>query len=256
MFEAIFQLFAKAAPAAAMIQGVLQNILSPKRLESVFQDTATAQYTRELAFSSVVTLMSQVAMRIRPSVHAAYRDRAHELGVSAKCVYDKLQGIEPAVSRELVRRTGREMELVIEALGGVFPPLLPGYRIRILDGNHLAGTDRRLRMLRGKQGAALPGQSLVVLDPALRLVVDVFPCEDAHTQEQALLGWVLETVEAGDLWIDDRNFCTTSFLFGIARRDAFFLVRQHAKNLHWALLGERVFKGEIETGACSSNRCV
>ena len=151
-------------------------------------------------------------MRIRPSVHASYKEYAAELGVSAKCVYDKLDGIEPGVSRELVRRTAREMELVIQAMGSALPPLLAGFRTKILDGNHLAGTDRRLKPLRRQGGAALPGQSLVVLDPALKLVLDLFPCEDAHTQERALLPQVLETVEPGDLWIEDRNFCTTSFL--------------------------------------------
>ena len=28
------------------------------------------------------------------------------------------------------------------------PPLLPGYRVRILDGNHLAATEHRIKELR------------------------------------------------------------------------------------------------------------
>ena len=62
----------------------------------------------------------------------------------------------------------------------------------------------------------LPGKSLVVLDSALMLAIDVFPCEDGHAQERALLDQVLATVEANDGWIEDRNFCTLGFLFGIA----------------------------------------
>ena len=248
MLDEAFALFAKAAPATVMIRGVLENILSERRLDAIFADAAQAQYTRQLAFSSVVRLMSQVVMRIRPSVHASYKESAAELGVSAKCVYDKLDGIEPEVSRELVRRTAREMELVIQAMGGVLPPLLAGFRVKILDGNHLAGTDRRLKLLRRQGGAVLPGQSLAVLDPSLRMVVDLLPCEDAHTQERALLPQILETVEPGNLWIEDRNFCTTTFLFGVARRGAAFLVRQHARSLRWELLEDRVYRGEIETG--------
>ncbi|NEO49756.1 MAG: hypothetical protein F6K55_38925 [Moorea sp. SIO4A3] len=38
------------------------------------------------------------------------------------------------------------------------------------------------------------------MDPTLELVVDVFPCEDAYTQERALLPEVLQTVEALDEW--------------------------------------------------------
>lgn len=150
MLDEAFDLFAKAAPATVMIRGVLENILSANRLNAIFDDVAKVQYTRELAFSSVVRLMSQVVMRIRPSVHAAYREQAKELKLTAKSVYDKLNGIEPSVSRELVRRPSREMELVIRTMGGELPSLLPGFRLRILDGNHFAGTDRRLKVLRGQ----------------------------------------------------------------------------------------------------------
>ncbi len=75
----------------------------------------------------------------------------------------------------------------------------------------------------------------MVLDPALALATDIFPCEDGHAQERSLLPEVLETVEASDLWIGDRNFCTTEFIFSIKSQQAFFLVRQH-QNLPWTAL--------------------
>jgi hypothetical protein len=67
----------------------------------------------------------------------------------------------------------------------------------------------------------------VVLDPSLMLAIDVFPCEDGHAQERSLLPEVLKRVEAGDLWIEDRNFCTVAFLCGIHRKNAAFLTRLH-----------------------------
>jgi IS4 transposase len=139
-------------------------------------------------------------------------------------------------------------------LGSKLPSVLPGFRTKILDGNHFSGTDRRLKPLRGRGGAALPGQALAVLDPALKLIIDLFPCEDAYTQERALLSQVLETVEHADLWIADRNFCTTTFLFGVARNGAAFLVRQHAQSLRWEVLDEAVFAGEIEAGRVFQQR--
>jgi hypothetical protein len=126
--------------------------------------------------------------------------------------------------------------------------LVQGFRLKILDGNHLRGTDRRLKPLRSQRGAALPGQALVVFDPAGQLVVDVFPCEDAHAQERALLDQVLPTVQAKDLWLADRNFCTTKFLFGIAARRAAFLIRQHQGSLRWELVGERNHCDNISSG--------
>jgi hypothetical protein len=81
------------------------------------------------------------------------------------------------------------------------------------------------------------------------LATDVILCEDGHAQERSLLDQVLEIVRARDLWIEDRNFCTTNFLFGITGRNAFFVVRQHASTLHWEFVGKRRARGRIDTGA-------
>ena len=98
------------------------------------------------------------------------------------------------------------------------------------------------------RAAALPGHSLVVLDPRLMLATDVILCEDGHAQERSLLGQVLEIVQPRDLWVADRNFCTTDFLFGIAGRGGFFAIRQHASTLHWTFVGKRRACGRIDTG--------
>jgi len=71
------------------------------------------------------------------------------------------------------------------------PPLLRGYRVKILDGNHLAKTEHRLKELRTIGAGPLPGHALVVLEPDVMLATDVFPCEDAHAQERTLLPQVL-----------------------------------------------------------------
>jgi hypothetical protein len=61
------------------------------------------------------------------------------------------------------------------------------------------------------------------------------------------LDQVLPCVAKGDLWIEDRNFCTLGFLFGVRSGGAKFLVRQHA-NLPGRLRGRRKYVGRIETG--------
>jgi hypothetical protein len=126
--------------------------------------------------------------------------------------------------------------------------LLPGYRVKILDGNALAGTDHRLKELRQTTAAALPGKSLVVLDPESGLAIDVIPCEDGHAQERSLFADVLQTVEPGDLWIEDRNFCTLGFIFGVAQRQGFVLVREH-QGLPWQAKSMLRDMGRTETGA-------
>jgi IS4 transposase len=243
-----FQTFIEESPVSVMVRGILENTFAPARLNAMFVKTAQSGYTRELLFSTTVRLMSEVVLGVSPSVHAVYQDRAASIPVTVTAVYDKLKRIETNVSAELVRDSARKLAPIIRRLRGTVPPLLPGYRVRILDGNHLAGTEHRLKGLHRFRAAVLPGQSLVVLDPELMLMIDVVPCEDAYAQERSLLNNIFPMVEAGDLWIDDRNFCTTGFLFGIAGKEACFLVRQHSRNLYWELVGQRKSRGRIETG--------
>jgi IS4 transposase len=244
----VFERFAQDCPVPVMVRGLLENTLSPLFLDELFDSAAESQYTRTLLFSAVVDLMGLVVNRIRPAVNAAYHARAETIGVSLKSVYNKLDNIEPVISAALVRTTAERLETVITTMGGALPPLLPGYRVKILDGNHLASTEHRIKELRTMRAGALPGQALVVLDPSLMLVIDVVLCEDGHTQERSLLDQILEKVHAKDVWIDDRNFCTTNFLFGIARRDSFFIVRQHSSTLHWEFTGKKRACGRIDTG--------
>jgi len=240
--------FVEHSPVSVMVRAGLERALDANRLNALFERTAQTQYTRELLFSTVVRLMSEVVLGVSPSVHAAYQDASEPLGVSVTAVYDKLAGVEPEVSAELVRDSARNLSAVIEALAEPVQRLLDGYRVLIVDGNHLSGTEHRIQELRRLGAAALPGQALVVLDPALMLIVDVLAWEDAHDQERALLEQMLPKVQPRDLWIEDRNFCTTKFLFGIHRRGGCFLVRQHATTLHCQLLGKRKSRGRVPTG--------
>jgi hypothetical protein len=242
-----FQPFISAAPICVMARGIAENILNPERIDALFERTAERQYTRDWPFSLLVDLMSQVVLDIQPSVHAAYRAMAKQLGVSDQAVYDKLQHVELKVSAELVRDSARQAQALIEQLHTTAPPLLPGFRAKILDGNHLAATEHRIEELRTTWAAPLPGKLLVVLDQELMLATDVFPCEDGHAQERSLLDEVLAKVAAGDVWVADRNFCTRNFLLGIAKRLGCFLIRQHG-NLTGTLVGKRKRRGRCATG--------
>ena len=247
LLGARFQPFVDAAPICVMARGVAEHLLDPQRIDALFESTAIQQYTREWPFSLLVDLMSQVVLDIQPSVHAAYRAMAKQLGVSDQAVYDKLQHVEPQVAAELVRDSARQAQPVIQALCAKLPPLLPGFHAKILDGNHLAATEHRIGELRTIKEAPLPGKLLVVLDPELKLGTEVFPCEDGHAQERALLDDVLAKVQERDLWIADRNFCTMKFLLEIAKRLGFFLIRQHG-NLTGTLVGKRKHCGRCATG--------
>lgn len=79
------------------------------------------------------------------------------------------------------------------------------------------------------------------------MAVDVFPCEDGHAQERALVHLVLPTIQAGELWIQDRNFCPRDFGCGLQARGAFDLTREH-QGLAWEAVTPLRACGSIETG--------
>lgn len=247
VFSEIFDRFIQQSPICVMLRATMENVLAPQKLDAIFHGAAEVQYERELLFSTLVDLTSLVVCRIQPSVHAAYKQLRERIPVTVQSVYDKLGGVELSSSRALVQHTAKEGGTLIQHLRGHCASLLPGYRTRILDGNHLSGTEHRLGVLRGTAAGALPGQSLVLLDPQRMIVEDIILCEDGHAQERSLLGEVLPTIQKKDLIIDDRNFCTQSFLLGIAERKAYFITRQHA-NLPWLPLGKRRRMGKCASG--------
>jgi Transposase DDE domain len=244
----VFERFAEESPVTVMVRAALENALPPSSVDALFEDVAERQYTRALLFSDVVNLMAMVVCKVRPSINAAYKKHAEALGVTRKAVYNKINGMEPAVAAALVRQVAAALAPVIDAMGGRKAPWLPGYRVRVLDGNHLPGTEHRLKPLRTERAGALPGQALAVFDPELALAVDAIPCEDGHAQERSMTPEILALVRPGDLWVADRNFCTTALLFGIVERRGSFVIRQHGSTLTWEAAGPRQAKGRCETG--------
>jgi Transposase DDE domain len=247
LLETIFAPFVKERPICVMARAVLERLLDAPRLDALFARTAQQQYTRELLFSSLVQLMSEVVLGVHPTVHAAYQANQEAIGVSTTALYNKLDRVETGVAAALVRDSAALAEPVVKALQASQPRWLPGYQIKVLDGNHLSSTEHRLKALRGTWAAPLPGQALVVLDQQRMLITDVFLHEDGHAQERRLIGQVLQHVSEDQLWIEDRNFCTLGLMFGMARRGAAFVVRQHGQ-LQGELLGRLTRKGASRSG--------
>jgi len=242
----VYDCFAERSPVPVMVRAAMENCFGASELDRIFAESASQQREGELLFSSVVDVLQLTVLRGRSSLNAAYQEKKAELGVAVRSVYNKLSGVELDVSRAVIRQTSQRMVQIVDQLGAR-EETLPGYRVKIADGKHLNRTERRLKPLRSINGAPLPGQVIAVLDADARLVVDIIVCEDGHAQERSLLSELEETVDQGDLWIADRNFCTTGFLQGIDRRDAYFAIRRHG-NLHPRPDGKRKRVGRCKTG--------
>jgi hypothetical protein len=243
-----FAAFIDKSPVSVMVSGTLERVFEPTVLDQIFLDHAILGYAKELTFSQCVRIMCDVVFQESPSVGAYYQAHPDEIPVTRQAVYNKLKRMEPRVPAALVHYSAEELLPCVKAMGSQAPPLLPRYRVRVLDGNHLTGTEHRIFELRRFRAAALPGQALVFYDPRFDLMTDVIPCEDAYAQERSLLDQALACISARDCILADRNFCTTGFLFGIRRRAAFFVIRQHASTLSWELRGKRRWTGKDGRG--------
>lgn len=92
-----------------------------------------------MAKLAMIQLMATVVLGVKPSVRAAYPGFLGKLVAQLTAVYKKLKGVEAGICRA--------------------PGRLPGYRAKVLDVNHLAGTEHRVPENRMTRSAALLGQA-------------------------------------------------------------------------------------------------
>lgn len=242
----VLEPFVKGSPLTVMVRAALEWLVDEDVIEEIFETTTESHYTRTLTLTHMVDVLLDVAAGVRPSPRAAFRARGLDRCVSAAAFYGKLNRMETRIPVAVVAHTAGRAKAVVEASGGKLDEPIPGYTARILDGNVLSGSEHRIAPLRKTRAAGLPGKLLAVYEPASSLVLQYIPCEDAYTQERALLDGV--EIDAGQLWIADRNFCVRWFLDRIASRGAFFLMRRHGSTLPYTPKQELRPCGRVETG--------
>ena len=249
--QPVFDHFCSEQPMAVMARIGIEHAMDDKVLDEIFRQHAEQQYQGELLFSTIAQLMLPVSCRIVPSVRSAFNKYGDEIGVSLTSVYNKLNGLEPRVTRELVRQTAKRLSGIVEQLGLATDIPFPGYENRILDGHHLEGSHHRISETRKSAAAPLPGLGLVVLDPATELMLDYIAEEDAHTQERSLLIKIIDDLKSNQVWIADRNFCTAAFLWELHNAESFFVIRKHAQNVRIEPMGDQSPEIQGETGIIS-----
>jgi IS4 transposase len=245
MWQQVLERFEKQAPASVMARIALEQAMPAGWIDEVFEANRQRQYPRELLFSTVVELMTLVSLGLQPSLHAAARKMEH-LPVSLAALYDKVKRTELPLLRALVQGSSARLQPIAAALD--VSACMPGWQVRIVDGNHLPGSQKRLAPLREHRGAALPGHSLVVYDPDLAQVVDLVACEDAYESERTAVMPLFDSAGPGQIWIADRHFCTRTILQRCCEAGASFIVRQHSK--HPVIVRESAWQGagRCETG--------
>src|SRR3978361_828128 len=146
--------FEQHAPASVMARTALEHALSPDWIDAVFEAERQRQYSRELMFSTVVELMMLVSLGLRPPLHAPARQMG-KLPVSLLFLYDKVNHIEPGILQALVQGSAQRLAPVMARMDA--QPSLAGYELRVLDGNHLPGSESAWRCCAGIVGRLCRG---------------------------------------------------------------------------------------------------
>lgn len=233
-------------PLIVMIRLVLESFVDSE-FDRVFEEERSRQYQREVLFSDMGKIVSDVVLRLSPSPFHAFNQHKEALQVSSTAFYNKLNRIETSTTEAIVANCAQKAFEFQSALN--FQPWqwLDGYRCRVVDGNHLRASEGRITELRNHWSSGLPGTAVALLDLQSFLIDEVFLIEDGHAQERTVLSDVLKTIQSKDLILGDRQYCTINFLRGIASQNACFVIRQHG-TLKGELIGKRIKIGRTDSG--------
>lgn len=246
MSSKIFDRFVNKAPFAVMTRVLAQDFIG-NELNTVFDDNREVQYEYIVTFQAVAATVADVALNFSDNFNQAYKEHKDELNVTRQSFYGKTRGVEPAVSEAIVKHSAERTIQIQEALGFIPWELLPGYRCLSIDGNVMAKSDKRLKVLRDVKGAPLPGKIIARFDLQRQVFDHAYALLDGHAQESTCCDHIVEDLEPKDVVIADRHYCIVSFLIKIAEACGFFVIRQHGR-LKGVLLGKRKRIGRISTG--------
>ena len=242
----VFDRFVNRAPFAVMTRVLTQNFIG-NDMNHIFDDNREMQYDYIASFQAVAATVADVALNFSDNFNQAYREHKAELGVSRQAFFAKTRGVEPAVSESIVSHSSERAIQMQDALGLIPRELLPGYRCFSIDGNVLAKSDKRLKVLQEIKGAPMPGKNVARFDLQRQLFDRSYVLLDGHAQESTHCDRIVEDLQPQDVVIADRHYCIVAFLTNIAEAGGFFVIRQHGR-LKGVLPGKRRRIGRISTG--------
>jgi hypothetical protein len=152
----LFERFVDNSPVTVIVRTLMESVLAEDKLDALFEQTAQTGYTREILFSSLVTMMVQVVCSVHQSIGSVFKVMAAEMNVTKSAVYGKLNRLETCLPQALVRSTDQELSALLGNMGAQHPNLLSPYRQKILDGNGLGATEHRLDVLRNTGAVPYP----------------------------------------------------------------------------------------------------
>lgn len=245
------KLASEVSAVTVLVRGVLEWTFPAESLQALYA-RAPRCWTRDLTVEALFWLVVEVVSGARTAVFSAYQaDQARAtptITVSFQAVYDKLGRMPPEFGSALVRLSAERLQPLLAQTEPRHFQGLKAYRVVVIDGTNLGGTEHRLAVLRRIKAAGLPGRLVVAYDWSTGVCLDATASEDAYTSERQLVTGILERAQPGDLYVMDRYYCTAPVMQAIRQRRAHFVIREDARNLRCQQGGRKEPLGRTTTG--------
>ncbi len=243
----MFDRFCQVAPVSVLGMISVRWCFSDAIIDEIFEAERDSQYTRDLTFSACVELLAEVALYGTPSVNAAIKNVTDSLPVSTSAIYQKLRNVEPQVCEALISVPAARAARLIKGFKATRAQPISKYRLKIVDGNYLQRSERRIAELRDSTIAAIPGMAMVVYDYATDLITHAALDENGHASESSKFKELPKFLSKDDLLMGDRRYCSLKLFEIVESCEAKFLIRK-TKNLVLTFDEVKKCKGQCKTG--------
>ena len=220
---------ARVSPLCTLVRSMLERVLSVERLDDVFADVISDSRQRTLTAGTITHLMLQVVSGTHQSVFSAFQaDQAEDqplIATTYQALYERLGRLFPDYSSALVRASAACFHKYTQrriVTGNSWKR----FSIRMIDGTQPEGSEHRLGVLRACGPAGLPAQLVMSFDPDRSLCVDAEAAEDAYASESSLAAKLFSRATAGELYVADRAYSSSSLFGVLVDRQADFVIRE------------------------------
>jgi Transposase DDE domain len=204
----------KRLPLADAVLKLFSHVLSPSKLDSIFEAHRGRSFEQVLSFPTFVQLIADALIEHKGSGRQSFK-RAREKNVletSDAAVYSKLRRIPLRLSLGFLEEPSccfRQL-YPTSAKAWMPPACLEGMTPVVLDGKTAKKVAKRLKGTRHAVGKISGGKLLVATLPQLGLILTMTADLDGETNEAKLVPDLLPRVKplvpSNRLWIADRQF--------------------------------------------------
>ncbi len=204
----VFDRFAAASPVRAMARAAFAHALPSEAAEAVFAERADPRSTRELLFPQLVDRMGRAVGRVPPSLGAAVRPRAADLGGTRTAAAAQIARMGPGPGAARVRHTAARLGPVVPARGPGPGDGPPGSGC----GGSTAATCRARSTAPGRSNGPGPGPSRDERSSCASRRPDWWGISSRAGTGAPGRGpsppGIRNWAEPGSVWVGGRNVCT------------------------------------------------